>query len=470
MEREKALVKNSFIIGLGVFLPKFASIITLPIVTGCLTKYEYGTYDLILILISLVLPIATLQIASAAFRFLIESRNDQEKCSKYITNILIFTVLMSIIPMVVIFFVVNSYELFTRIIICLYFLFDILLTTFQQINRGLGKNKLYSSSTILNAFLNMLMVVVLIRIFKMGLLGVVGALVVANATTCFFLIFGCHIGKYINPKYFNKEIIIELVSFSWPMIPNNLSSWVMTLSDRLLLSLFMGVEVNAVYAVAKKIPNLLTSVQSTFSMAWQENASISSNDSDIDVYYASMFDSVINITIGACAVLLGMSPILFKLLIKGDYQEAYSQIPILFLGMTFVTLASYQAGIYIADKKTREIGLTTVIAACINTIIDLIAIPLIGMYAASISTLVSYVFLFVYRMIDLKRFHNIKYNYKKIIGLLLGLTLMCAVSALNINSLNYVLLIIGFVLAIYLNRKLLSQIFKRISLISRNTD
>lgn len=72
MEREKALAKNTIIIGFGTFLPKVASIITLPIVTGSLTKAEYGTYDLLLTLISLVLPLATLQIQTAAFRFLVQ--------------------------------------------------------------------------------------------------------------------------------------------------------------------------------------------------------------------------------------------------------------------------------------------------------------------------------------------------------------------------------------------------------------
>lgn len=462
MEREKSLIKNSFIIGMGVFLPKLASIVTLPIVTGYLTKTEYGTYDLILILISLVLPVATLQIASAAFRFLIEARENQIICSKYISNILLFTILMSIIPLIIIFFVINNYGIGTRFLICFYFWFDILLATLQQINRGLGKNNLYSISTVLNAFLNMIMVIVLIRYMHMGLQGVIGSLVLSNGITCCFLMFGCHIGRYIKISFFDREVIKELLAFSWPMIPNNLSAWVMTLSDRLLLSLFLGVEVNAAYAVAKKIPNLLSSVQSTFSMAWQENASISSKDSDIDMYYTIMFDNVTNITVGACALLVGMSPVLFSILIKGDYKESYSQMPILFLGMAFITLASYQAGIYIADKKTKEIGITTVIAALINLVIDLIAIPIMGMYAASISTLISYFFLFSYRLVDLKKYHNISYKYKKIVILLFGLTLMCALSALNIGWMNWILLSAGVIIPICLNRELLKHIIKKI--------
>ena len=75
MKREQEFVKSSLVLSIGTILPKFASLITLPIVTGYLTKVEYGIYDLITILVSLVLPIATLQMQSAAFRFLIANRN-----------------------------------------------------------------------------------------------------------------------------------------------------------------------------------------------------------------------------------------------------------------------------------------------------------------------------------------------------------------------------------------------------------
>ena len=79
MSREGKLAKNTMIIAIGTFLPKLASFITLPILTGCLTKTEYGTYDLINVLVSLLLPAATLQIQAAAFRFLIDSRGKDKE-------------------------------------------------------------------------------------------------------------------------------------------------------------------------------------------------------------------------------------------------------------------------------------------------------------------------------------------------------------------------------------------------------
>ena len=69
-----------------------------------------------------------------------------------------------------------------------------------------------------------------------------------------------------------------MLGYSWPMIPNALAMWVMNLSDRLIITAVMGVEANAVYAVANKIPNLFTTLQGTYIFAWQENASLSVGD------------------------------------------------------------------------------------------------------------------------------------------------------------------------------------------------
>ncbi len=42
--RESKLIKNTAILSIGVFFPKLAVFITLPILTGCLSKEEYMVY------------------------------------------------------------------------------------------------------------------------------------------------------------------------------------------------------------------------------------------------------------------------------------------------------------------------------------------------------------------------------------------------------------------------------------------
>lgn len=60
-------------------MPKLTALITLPLLTAYLTVEEYGQYDLVLTLVSLLLPAITLEIKTAAFRFLIEYRENIEK-------------------------------------------------------------------------------------------------------------------------------------------------------------------------------------------------------------------------------------------------------------------------------------------------------------------------------------------------------------------------------------------------------
>lgn len=459
MNREKALAKNTFIIAIGTFLPKFSSIITLPIITGGLTKAEMGTYDLISTLVSLFLPVATLQIQSAAFRFLIDVREDEKETKRIITNIISFILPTSLIALTILYLCLGNVSLVIRWLICLYFFSDILMLSTQQIVRGLSNNKLYSASSVTISFSNMLLIVLTISVGKQGLVGVLASITIATTIGLILLLVKGHILSRIDLSLLSRKTLLEMLSYSWPMIPNSLSNWVLSFSDRAVLTAFMGLEANAIYSVANKIPALFTTVQGTFVFAWQENASLASKDSDADTYYAEMFDSIFGILVGIMALLIAATPILFWLLIRGDYKEAYYQMPILFMGMLFSSMASFIGGIYVAHKKTRSVGVTTILAAACNLVIDLVFVHKIGIFAASISTLVSYVFLTIYRMVDVQKFQKVKFNTGRFCLLIALLVLMCAICWIDTVALNVLNIILGCIIAVVVNRKIMKASF-----------
>ena len=458
MNREKALAKNTFIIAIGTFLPKFSSIITLPIITGGLTKAEMGTYDLISTLVSLFLPVATLQIQSAAFRFLIDVREDEKETKRIITNIISFILPTSLIALTILYLCLGNVSLVIRWLICLYFFSDILMLSTQQIVRGLSNNKLYSASSVTISFSNMLLIVLTMSVGKQGLVGVLASITIATTIGLILLLLKGHILSRIDLSLLSRKTLLEMLSYSWPMIPNSLSNWVLSFSDRAVLTAFMGLEANAIYSVANKIPVLFTTVQGTFVFAWQENASLASKDSDADTYYAEMFDSIFGILVGIMALLIAATPILFWLLIRGDYKEAYYQMPILFMGMLFSSMASFIGGIYVAHKKTRSVGVTTILAAACNLVIDLVFVHKIGIFAASISTLVSYVFLTIYRMVDVQKFQKVKFNTGRFCLLIALLVLMCAICWIDTVALNVLNIILGCIIAVVVNRKIMKSI------------
>ena len=427
MSREKELVKNAAILSLGTFFPKFLTVLITPILTAQLLKAEYGQYDLITTIESLLLPAVTLQISSAAFRFLIDKKDNLEESKNIVSTIYAFVILSSVLVGTLYVLIARNAVGFKGVILILYFFFDILLQTTQQIIRGLGKNLLYSVSSIIRSVINVLLITVLTGFFhtkNFGLSGVVVAMVVATGSSLMFLVAKGKIWRLLSLKSIKVRKLKELLSYSWPMVPNNLSGWVLRLSDRIVITAVLGIEANAMYAVANKMPTILGYFQNTFSLAWQENASIASKDNDKDAYYSMMCDWIYRLIIGGLSVLIACTPVIWNLLVYGDYDEAYYQVPILYIGMLFQCMSLTVGGIYIAHMKTKSIGITTTIVAGLNFLIDIIFVRHIGIFAGSISTMVSYMFLLIYRMIDVQRFQKINFNIKKISCGVILLTLM----------------------------------------------
>lgn len=462
MRREKELVKNTLILSISMFVPKISSMITLPIITAYVSKTELGTFDLIGTIACLLLPLITLQIQTAAFRFLIDVRNNQDKTECIISTIFFFVLFVSSISIVIIFFCLYKLDMLIRILMSLYFLTYITVTTLQQVARGISKNEVYSLSAVVQTFFNVTLIILFVMFMQMGLRGLLISSIVSSLSADFVLLLKGDIVGRISIKKISLNKLKEMLSYSWPMVPNSLSLWVMSLSDRLVITSFLGLEANAIYAIANKIPLLFDSVQATFIQAWQENASISSRDFDSNEYYSKMFDSVSCILSGLMCILVAFTPLIFKLFIRGEYIESYYQMPLLFMGMLFSCLSSFLGGIYVAFKRTKNVGITTSVAALINLILDFLLINKIGIFAGSISTLISYFALLIYRMWDVLRFQNIKYDICHLFILLLVPSIMCVLCFINNPILNIFNCLIGCIFSLLFNKQIIMVFVKNL--------
>ncbi|MCR5306762.1 MAG: oligosaccharide flippase family protein [Oscillospiraceae bacterium] len=465
MTREEKLAKNTMILAIGTFLPKLAAFITLPILTGCLTKEDWGFYELIVDLVSLILPTATLQIQTAAFRFLIDRKDKQEDVRSIITNIYAFIVPISVAALLILYlclyFLVPGQPSSIKLLICLYFFADILVNAARQVSRGMSKNLFYSLSAIVSALCKIIFAVVFVWWLKVGLEGAVWALFLASLISLIVLSLLIRLHRYIDLHSISVKQIKELIAYSWGMVPNCMSMWVMRVSDRFVVTGFMGYAANAIYSAANKIPSILTIAQTTFTMAWQENASIVSKDKDAGAYYSSMFRTMFDLMAGFLGLLISATPLLFKLLIRGDYGDAYPHMPILFLAMFCYSMCAFLGGIYVAYMDTKSVGITTLAAAICNLLIDLLTIKFIGIYAASGSTLISYLLLFIFRAVDVRKLVAIKYDIRRILVIaciLIAESALCFLHTLPTDCIN---LVFGVIVFCVLNRALIRAVWTK---------
>ena len=99
------------------------------------------------------------------------------------------------------------------------------------------------------------------------------------------------------------------------------------------------------------------------------------------------------------------------------------------------------------------------LAAIINIIVNLLLINKLGLYAASISTLVAWFSMMIYRLIDSRKYIKIKLDLKLIISMII----ICTVTVVAYYIQNTLLCLgiasIVTIYAVYINRKNVKFIF-----------
>lgn len=451
MSKGKDLAKNTAIVSIGKICTQLITFLLLPVYTAVLSNEEYGVVDLLNTLTSLLLPIVTLQIEQGIFRYLIDCRENNEKQIKLITTIIRFMIIQSIVCIVIFLcvspFIHNEYKYFLMANLLMGIFSSLLL----QICRGLGDNATYAIGSFITGAFTVVLNVIFIVAFRWGAYGMLGATAISNFICSVYIFFKRKIYKYIKPKQFDKKILKEIIKYSVPLIPNMISWWIVSASDRTIISAVIGIAQNGIYSAANKFSGVFTTLYSVFNLTWTESASININSEDRDEFFSKILDFVIRFFGCLCLGTIAVMPFVFNILINEKFAEAYYQIPILILGSVFNILVSFVGSIYVAKKLTKEIAKTSIISAVINIFVNIALIKSIGLYAASISTVIAYALMFIYRWIDVKKY--VKFNVNKI--LMFALTIMYGVTIftyyLKNSMISVIVLVIVVVFAIITN-------------------
>ena len=410
MSRAKELTKNTLIITVGRISTQFVTFLLLPLYTALLSTEEYGTVDLITTLVQLLIPIVSIMIDQGVFRYLLNCETEEQR-SKAISSA--FAVLLGTsAATIVLYFIIGvfisaSYKIWLLLIL----LVTAFSHLFLQIARGLKHTGDYAIGSFFCSASTILLNVICIAFLRMGAVGMLIATFSGNLLCCILLFFKLRIYNYIRINLFDKTLAKEELKYSAPLVPNQLSLWVMNSSDRLIVSFILGTAANGILAVSHKFPTIYMTFFNVFQLAWHETGAVHYFDEDRDEFFTEMIERLVSIFSTLCMCVLVVLPLVFDLFVKGAFASAYYNVPIYLIAFLFNVVIGVLGVVYVATKKTTEIAKTTMISAAINIIVHLALIKLIGLYAASISTFAGYLITLIYRIIDTKKYLNIKYNH-----------------------------------------------------------
>ena len=419
MDKYKKLATNTIIFAIGTFSSKVLSFLLMPFVTRMLEQGQYGDADLIQQTANVLIPIVFLQINSAALRFALDKDGDKAAVFSVglkttFVGFAVFLLLWYPISLIKI----KDFCLGDYIgLIYAFVLVSGIRQLCQQFVRGCGFVKIFAVDGIIATATTLAFNLLFLGPLHWGVNGYILAIIASDACSIIFLFVTCKLWRYIKIKGgkinvggVKKSIAGEMLKYSIPMMPTIILWWIINVSDRYMVTGFIGSAENGLYTAASKIPNFVIMFSSIFIDAWQLSAVDEYDNDDREGFFTNVFRVYSGGVFSVSAALILGCQLLTRILVAPSYYDSWQYVPILIMATTISCHVNFLASVYMAEKKNIMAMVTALSGAATNIVLNLILIPTIGANGAAIATLAAFVMVFVTRGIDTKRF--IKINYK----------------------------------------------------------
>ena len=454
-KKNQYLAKNTFLFAIGNFGSKLISFLLVPIYTNILSTSGYGVLDIINVILTIGLPIITLNISESILRFLLDKDSNKD-------NILQICYYFSIISIIFSFMLIPIFNLIPEIsthsiLIAIYLASSAISGIAMCYIRGVEKIKSYAIISIIKtSFIGILSIVFLV-LLHMTIDGYLLAYILSEILAiilCF--IFGVSDKKVKLSKpdiYLTKK----MVSFSFFLIPNALMWWIINSMDRFMIIPMYGIDANGIYAVSSKVPAMLSIFTNIFNQAWlYSTVKNEQNDKKDSEKYTNYIYSIFFKTIMLVAIILVLiiKPLLNIYVGKSFYTAWIYSIPII-VGTAFSSLGTFISSEYNLHKDSRGFLKSATIGALINLILNYALMSILGVMGAAIATCISFISVFIFRAIDIRKYKKIKYIDRKKIPYIITLittSISIYINCVFLNILTYTLisiLVISYTKLIY---------------------
>lgn len=421
MEPQKQLAKNTLILTIGKICTQSFSFFLLPLYTSALTTEELGLVDLIVTYTGLMIPLVYAQFDQAIFRYLIDFRQKSKERKMVITTSCAFSVvqmlLLSAVFAIIQGLIASEYKFFLLYMI----LASIMSSCMLQVARGFGDTVGYTLGSGVSAIVQVVCNVLFLLVLDMGAEGMLLATVLGHVAAAVFLFVYERVWKDLVLRCFNWPLLKEMIRYCIPLVPNQLSWWAITASDRVIVSIGLGAAFNGLLSVGHKFSSMFVAVYNIFHLAWSESAAtyIHEPQKVRDSYFTAVITDMFRLFMCAAIGVIAVMPFVFPLMVHGDFREAYGLIPLFMLAMMFHVVTGLYGAIYVALKETTEIAKTSLMAGVINIISHLLLIKYIGIYAAGVSSVIAYAMVAIKRCRNIQKYVSVRMNGKDLRSIIL---------------------------------------------------
>ena len=411
----KSLGKDSLIYGLGYGVSRFLQIIILPIITQALTLSEFGYYSNYVIFYTFCAGFFVLGLDNSVARFFYDT-DDKQYHRRIFSTSFFFILFVSILS-------ITAFVFFTPGFVKLLgvpgqygnaFLYVLMCIPVVAINNFFlswfkwKRQKYYflicSGGTIVLLLLPLLVAknISFIFIFKVLFWS---QLVIAILSSFFAR-------DYIR-FYFNRKLLISLLTYGFPWLLVFLFGLSRTYLDRVFLTKYLQDDVYGMYNFSVRVSTLISLVITAFEMSFGPLAFSIWNKEGAQQFFARLQSMYIFfISVVACAICIA-SPFIIQLLGRGKYEGSDQILPLLLFAAISVSLINFSNLGTVYAKKSFLSSLSLFIGFATVLILNLFLTHLYLQYGAALSSMIGHIVIIVSGYIFSRKYYNIPFYYAR---------------------------------------------------------
>ena len=297
---------------------------------------------------NLLIPLLPLGITDAVFRFAID---EAEGAAGIFTTG--FFVLLAGNVLAGLLALCGSAELDSAWLIAAFLIASNFHTLPAQFVRAKGEMTCFAVQGLLNTALVIGLNILFLAVFRLGVTGYVLSTVAADVLTTAYLVLRARLWRWLKRPA--KGTLGRMLRYCVPLIPTATFWWITSVSDRYMITAWLGSAANGVYAAAAKLPTILTVRSSVFMEAWRFSA-VTEQQEGTEAhlqFYASVWRTFVAGMVLSASGVITFSQLAVRLLAEEEeFFAAWQFVPVLCLAMVFAAFSAFFSSVYVISKKS----------------------------------------------------------------------------------------------------------------------
>lgn len=407
--RYKKLAGNTVIFAVSNFSSKLLSLFIRPFLTHALEEVEsVGVTQITSQCANLLIPLVSLGVSFAVIRFGLDKQNDRRQVftGGFVSILLGFALLCVCWPLLQRVPIFCDYAA----LLYIYVLVSCLRTLCTQFIRSRQLNRLVAVDGILCTFATLMFYILFLVVWPMGPAGYLLAIICGDGLSTLFVFTIANCGRYLRFSRFSFPLWRSMMAYALPMIPAQLSFWIINASDLFFVAYMMGDKGtywSGLLGIGYFLPTILTTLGTIFYEAWQLSAV--TERAGRERFFSRVF-GVYQSLIFCCAagIVLLCRPMMF--LFRQNFYDAWQFVPFLSLATAFSCFNQFLNSIYVVEKRSTLSLYTMLAGAVANCFLNYHFIRLWGPNGATVASFLSYLLVFLLRAVNTRGLLRIDFS------------------------------------------------------------